>query len=79
MPDMTGYEVLEELKSRVETADIPVIIVTSRVLHDSDRRRLAAHAIAIISKDNVNDAAIGDVVRGTLKSAAVTSQADRND
>jgi len=80
MPDMTGYEVLGELKSRAETARIPVVIVTSRVLKDDDRQRLVPHCIAIIGKDNVSEATLGDTVRRTLNNAAtVSSQAGRND
>ena len=42
LPDMTGFEILDRLKSDVETRNIPVIINTSRILDDDERRRLIA-------------------------------------
>ena len=50
MPDMTGFEVLERLKADDGTRDIPVIINTSAVLGEDERRRLTAGTVAILSK-----------------------------
>ncbi len=50
MPGLTGFEVLEGLRSGDGTRDIPVVIHTSRVLTDDERRRLAP-AAAILSKE----------------------------
>ena len=50
MADMTGFEVLERLKSDDETKDIPVIINTSANLSEEERRRLAPGTAAILSK-----------------------------
>jgi CheY-like chemotaxis protein len=66
MPDMTGFEVLEELKRKPETRSIPVVIVTSRVLTDSERNRLLEQCTAIIGKGGLNQAAAGDTVRRIL-------------
>ena len=46
LPDITGFEILERLKSDVETKDIPVIVNTSKVLEETERDRLIAHAVA---------------------------------
>ncbi len=67
MPDMTGFEVLDELRIQPETAAIPVVIVTSRTLSAFERGRLSAQAIAIIGKENLNDIVIDEAVRRTLK------------
>jgi CheY-like chemotaxis protein len=51
MPDLSGFEVLSRLKENPRTADIPVIIHTSKVL-DSNERSLLSSAVAVISKDS---------------------------
>jgi len=40
MPDMSGFEVLDRLKADPSTANIPVVIHTSKVLDEHDRVRL---------------------------------------
>ncbi|HET7272464.1 MAG TPA: ATP-binding protein, partial [Rubrobacter sp.] len=40
MPEMSGFEVLQRLKSDPVTRDIPVIIITSKPLQDRDRSSL---------------------------------------
>jgi CheY-like chemotaxis protein/two-component sensor histidine kinase len=69
MPDMTGFEVLDELKRRPETGGIPVVVVTSRTLDDQERQRLSSECVTIIGKDNISDVTVGDAVRRTLKNA----------
>jgi CheY-like chemotaxis protein len=73
MPDMTGFEVLDELKRRVDTRSIPVVIVTSRNLSTSERDRLSENCAEIIGKESLSPAVIGDAIRRTLKSAAGVS------
>jgi signal transduction histidine kinase/CheY-like chemotaxis protein len=67
MPDMTGFEVLEELKRRPETMSIPVVVVTSRVLSQYERDRLAGQCEALIGKNNLNETVAGEAVRRILK------------
>jgi CheY-like chemotaxis protein len=50
MPDISGFEVLDNLKQDRETAEIPVIVHTSKVL-DASERSLLANAVAIVSKN----------------------------
>ena len=51
MPGMSGYELLDRLGEDPATADIPVVIRTSRRMTDSDARSLA-RAAAVFSKDD---------------------------
>jgi signal transduction histidine kinase/CheY-like chemotaxis protein len=72
MPDMTGFEVLDELKRKRETRTIPVIIVTSRVLTDPERHRLLDQCAAVIGKDTLNQTVAAEAVRLALQDAAPT-------
>jgi CheY-like chemotaxis protein len=54
MPDISGFEVLDQLKADPVTRTIPVAIVTSLVLNEADRRRLASHACAILNKSELS-------------------------
>jgi diguanylate cyclase (GGDEF)-like protein/PAS domain S-box-containing protein len=50
MPGMDGYEVLQRLKSRAVTADIPVIIVTSLAEQEDEAKGLKMGATDYITK-----------------------------
>jgi adenylate cyclase len=50
MPEMDGFEFLEELRSRAEWRDIPVVVVTSKDLTAEDRARLNGGVERIIHK-----------------------------
>jgi CheY-like chemotaxis protein len=59
MPQMDGFEMLEQLRSGPETRDIPVIVSSSRTLSRRERRQLEGFGAAILSKDRF---AAGDAV-----------------
>jgi CheY-like chemotaxis protein len=65
MPGRTGFEVLEELKTDSVTRDIPVIVLTSRVLRAEEDGWLRARTAAVLSKAMVGR----DTVRGALARA----------
>ena len=50
MPDRSGFEVLDELKSDERTKQIPVVIHTSKVMTEADYARLAGRQIAVLPK-----------------------------
>lgn len=50
MPDLSGFEVLEQLKADPVTRHISVIVYTSQMLDETERDRLRAGAASIISK-----------------------------
>lgn len=50
MGDLTGFQVLDRLKADAATRDIPVVVVTSKLLDEEERRRLAPQTAAILSK-----------------------------
>jgi response regulator RpfG family c-di-GMP phosphodiesterase len=66
MPEMTGYEVVEQLKSSPLTSGIPVAIITSRVLSERERSRLMESAVAIVSKEELNSSAAAGILSRVL-------------
>ncbi|PJF23840.1 MAG: ATPase, partial [Phototrophicales bacterium] len=50
MPVMDGFAVLEELQARESTRDIPVIILTARLLSEADLERCNRGVAAILGK-----------------------------
>src|SRR5207244_12154776 len=53
MPRVDGFEVLQTLRRRPSTQDLPVIVVTAKDLTDEDRERLARNAQRVIVKQAV--------------------------
>ncbi len=54
LPDMDGYEILDELKRRAELRCIPVIVVTAAAEDHLDRPRLLRQAAAIFRKGELD-------------------------
>jgi signal transduction histidine kinase/DNA-binding LacI/PurR family transcriptional regulator/DNA-binding response OmpR family regulator len=51
MPEVDGFAVLEVLRARETTRDIPVIVLTARALDETDIERLNRGVAAIMGKD----------------------------
>jgi CheY-like chemotaxis protein len=72
MPGMSGFEVLEKLKADPETRDIPVVVVTAKVLEAEESSRLLTVAEDIIPKQALTAEAVeGALAR--LDSQKITS------
>lgn len=68
MPNMSGFEVLQELKANSKTKNIPVIINTSKPLTETERNYLTQRTVAILSKERTShDAAIALVKEALVK------------
>jgi adenylate cyclase len=55
MPEMDGFEFLEEMRRRAEWRDIPIVVVTSKDLTAEDRSRLNGGVERIIQKTGRDD------------------------
>ena len=53
MPDMSGFEILRELRARPATERLPVLIYTSKVLSDVEKVQLESLDARIIRKEDV--------------------------
>jgi len=64
MPDMSGFEVIDQLKSNSSTAAIPVIIVTAKQLSDKESIYLDQLSEQVMSKCNLHPSSfIAEVAR----------------
>jgi signal transduction histidine kinase len=72
MPEMNGFEVLQELRRNEATRAIPVIVVTSKLLTPSDRKVLDEHGAFLLPKDVFSRLDSGEAVRSALAAAGVS-------
>ena len=50
MPEMDGFELLAEMRSRAEYRDIPALVLTAMTLTEEDRRRLNGEVERVVQK-----------------------------
>ena len=57
MPEMDGFEFLERLRAKPEWHDIPVVVITAKLLTDEERRRLDGWVEELYQKaeDNIEE------------------------
>lgn len=63
MPEMDGFQFLEELQSNEEWARIPVVVVTSKDLGADDRRRLEGSVRRVLEKHELSMGRLASEVR----------------
>jgi CheY-like chemotaxis protein len=66
MPEMDGFEFLQELRKRPVFVDVPVIVVTAKELTPQDVRILSGQTERIIAKDQAYLTELAAAVRGRL-------------
>lgn len=71
MPGLDGFDVLRELVADPTTRAIKVVIVTSSVLDDADRERLAP-AAAVLPKDEVSRERIAGLLADLVPAQSMT-------
>jgi signal transduction histidine kinase len=69
MPGMSGFEVLDELKSDPATRDIPVAVITSKLVTPEDHGKLAGRVVAVFSKELLTQVDAGLKIRLVLEKA----------
>ncbi len=67
MPDMDGFEVLEELKKDPATRDIPVIVNSTRPIEQKEEPALKLQTVGILRKDFSSKEEASRVIRETLE------------
>jgi PAS domain S-box-containing protein len=66
MPGTNGFEVAEALRAGPDTASIPIIVVTAKMLTAADRALLNGYVAAIVEKGDFNRDKFIDEVRRAL-------------
>jgi signal transduction histidine kinase/DNA-binding response OmpR family regulator len=54
MPDVSGFEVLRQLRANPQTAALPVLVYTSKPLSDSEKAQLTAWNASVVRKEDVS-------------------------
>ncbi|MDB4977172.1 MAG: histidine kinase [Myxococcaceae bacterium] len=71
MPEMSAFDVLDELKRDPATRNIPVVIYTSKNLAEGERKRLESEASAILSKQSLSREIAIARIREALEKAGI--------
>ncbi|NMO22604.1 response regulator [Pyxidicoccus fallax] len=75
LPDITAFDVLDELKADPRTRDIPVILHTSHELQEDERTRLARETAAILAKHTLSREVAITRIRDALAKAGLGARA----
>ena len=67
MPETSGFEVMEELKSTPKTAHIPVIVLTAKPLGADEREQLNCRVLKVMEKSTFNHGRFMGEVRRALR------------
>ncbi len=74
MPDIDGFQVLEQLRSNVRTASIPVIIITGKILSYEDVKRLDAPKVVLQTKGVLSDLESATEIQRVLTTSTTLPQ-----
>ena len=64
MPEMDGFEFLEELRRHEEWRGVPVVVITARDLTNEDRQRINGYVEKVVQKGTYT----GDSLMNELRS-----------
>jgi CheY-like chemotaxis protein len=54
MPEMDGFEFVQELRPRPDCRRVPVIVITAKDITEDDRRRLNGNVARILRKSTLS-------------------------
>ncbi len=54
MPDLSGFDVLRRLRSEARTAQLPVLVYTSKPLTEAEKKQLAEWGARVVRKEDVS-------------------------
>ena len=70
MPEMDGFEFVEELRKRPDGADLPVVVLTAKDLTEKDRQRLRGTVQNVLQKSGHTNEVVEEVRRVLERSGA---------
>ena len=63
MPGTDGFEVVEQLRADPQTADIPIVVLTSKTISETDRQRLNSRIAHLAEKGHFSRTEFVELVR----------------
>jgi CheY-like chemotaxis protein len=67
MPDVTGFDVVEALRTDPHTRDTPIMILTARHLTEADKRQLNGHVSTILSRGSLGASDIVSLLNDVIE------------
>jgi hypothetical protein len=77
MPEMDGFEFLEELRKRDGDRRVPVVVITAKDLSDEERRRLNGGVERVVHKSGQGPEALLAEVRNLVASGLASEKGNR--
>jgi YesN/AraC family two-component response regulator len=74
MPDVDGFQVLEQLRNNIKTASIPVIVITGKILSYEDVKRLDVPRVVMQTKGVLSDLESTSEIQRVLMGSATLPQ-----
>jgi CheY-like chemotaxis protein len=74
MPDISGFEILRQLRAQPRTATLPVLVYTSKRLTDAEKAQLEAWQAQVVRKEDVSTRLSAQPFLDWLRTAGVHPQ-----
>lgn len=74
MPDITGFEVLRRVRELSSTANLPVLVYTSKTLSEEEKEQLSSLGAALVRKEDVSTRLSAQPFLEWLKAEGVAPQ-----
>ena len=75
MPEVNGFEVVSALRANPATENLPIVILTAKILDDDDRLLLAGHVSQVVEKRTFDTRSFMDQVHSALLDASIQGAA----
>jgi CheY-like chemotaxis protein len=67
MPEMDGFEFLEQIRSRDKLVDVPIVVLTAKELTAEERALLAERTLLVLSKGAQPITSLGSTLSAIAK------------
>ncbi len=74
MPEMDGFQVLDEIRKKTETRDLPVIVVTAKDLTLHDKELLSGKVATVLTKSTVTPARVYQEIKRILDQVEIKTR-----
>ena len=74
MPDISGFEILRQVRADKSTENLPVLIYTSKPLSENERAQLESMRVRIVRKEEVSTRLSAQPFLDWLKAAGLAPE-----